>query len=142
MLQQLIAGIKELMEEMARRVAPEERAAKRVRPASVAISSDGGEGSQVRPTAPLVAEASAALGILVGVRLAELAEARSTRRAIASVEASEEAEPEKSPSQGSVAPSSPHRASARIPVKTHRLPLARPGIPGPTTTANYPERVP
>ena len=62
------------------------------------ISSDGGEGSEVRHTALLVAEASAALGILVGVSLAELAEARSTPRATESVEASEKARPVKAPS--------------------------------------------
>ena len=56
-LQQLIAVIKELMEQIARRVTPEEPAAKRARPASVEIGSDGGEGSEVRPTALLAAEA-------------------------------------------------------------------------------------
>ena len=65
-LQHLTAGIKELMEQIARRETPEEPAAKRARPASVEISSDGGEGSEARPTALLVAEASGALGILVG----------------------------------------------------------------------------
>ena len=39
--------------------------AQRARPVSVAISSDGGEGSEVRPITLLVAEASGAPGILV-----------------------------------------------------------------------------
>ena len=89
-LQQLITGIKELMETIAHRAASEEPSAKCARPASVGISSDGGEGSEVCPTALLVAEASGALGILVGVPVAELGEARSTPRATESVEASEE----------------------------------------------------
>ena len=98
-LQQLLAGIKDLMEPFARRVPPDEPTAKRAPPASVAISSDGGEISEMRPTALLVAEASGALGILAGVPLAGLAEARSTSRATESVDASEEAPPMKSPSQ-------------------------------------------
>ena len=76
-LQQLMAGIKELMEQIARRVAPEVPAAS-ARPASMEISSNGGEGSEVRPTSLLVADASGALGILVGMPAAELAGARST----------------------------------------------------------------
>ena len=113
-LQQLTAGVKELMEQFARRVAPEEADAKRARPASVETSSNGGEGSEVRPTALLVAEASGALGVLVGVPLAELAEGRSTPRATESVEASEEAQPGKFPCQPrSAAPSSSPIAEVR-----------------------------
>ena len=82
-LQQLIAGIKELMEQIARRA--KEPAAKRARPVSVEVCSDSEEGSEVRPTALLVADASGGLGILVGVPVAELAEARSTPRATESV---------------------------------------------------------
>ena len=71
-------GIKELIKQIARRATPEEPAAKCARPVSVEVSSDGGEGSEMRPTALLVAEALGALGILVDVPVAELAEARST----------------------------------------------------------------
>ena len=92
-LQQLITDIKDLIKKVARRVSSKEPSAKRARPASVEISSDGGEGSEVRPTALLVAEASGALGILVCVPAAELAGARSTLRATESVEASAEAKP-------------------------------------------------
>ena len=94
------------MERIARRVKPEEPAAKRVRPINVEICSDGDEGSEVRPTAMLIAEPSGGLGILVGVPVAELAEARSTPRATESVAASEKAQPVKALSQQrSVAPS-------------------------------------
>ena len=114
-LQQLIAGIKELMEQIARRARPEEPAAKRARPVSVELYSDDDEGSEVRPTALRVAEASGALDIFVGVPMAELAEARSTPRATESVEASEEAPPMKSPSQPhSVAPSPSPTAEVRL----------------------------
>ena len=87
-LQQLFAGIKELVEQTARRATPEEPAAKRARPLSAEVRSDGDKGSEVQPTALLVAEPSGALGILVGVPVAELAEARSTPRATESVDAS------------------------------------------------------
>ena len=55
--QQLIGGTKELIEQIARRVTPEHpRSPPRSgRPASVEISSDGGDGSEVRSTALLVA---------------------------------------------------------------------------------------
>ena len=92
-LQQLTAGTKDLMEQIVRRATPEEPVAERACPASVDICSDGDEGSEVRPTALLVVEPSGALGILVGVPVVELAEARSTPRATESVEASEEAPP-------------------------------------------------
>ena len=75
-LQQLIVGIKELVEQIARRATPEGPAAKRVRPLSVEICSEGDEGSEVRPTALLVAEPSGGLGFLVGVPVAGLAEAQ------------------------------------------------------------------
>ena len=114
-LQQLLAGIKELMEQIARRATPEEPAAKRARPLSVDICCDGDEGSEVRPIALLVAEPSEALGILVGVIIAELAEARSTPRATEFVKASEEAPPMKSPSQPrSVAPSPSPTTEVRL----------------------------
>ena len=78
------------------------------------ISSDGAEGSGVRPTALFVAEASGALGILVGVPVAELAGARSTPRATECVEASEEAPPTESPSRPhSVVLSPPPTADVR-----------------------------
>ena len=86
------------MEQIAGRVTPAEPAAKHAGPATVEISSDGAEGSEIRPIALLAAEASGALGILVGVPVAELAEARSTPRATESVEASEEPPQTKSPS--------------------------------------------
>ena len=106
-LQQLITGI-ELMERIARRTTSEEPAAKRVRPLSVETCSDGDGGSEVRPSALLVAEPSGALGIRAGVPVADLAEARSTPRATESVAASEEVPPMKSPSQPrSVKPSPP-----------------------------------
>ena len=114
-LQQLIAGIKKLTEQIARRAIPEEPAAKRVRPLSMEICSDGDKGSEVRPTALLVAEPSGASGILVGVPVVELAEARSTLRSTESVEASEKMTPRKSPSQPrSVAPSPSPTAEARL----------------------------
>ena len=59
------------------------------------------------PSALLVAEASGALGILVGVLGAELAGARSTPRATESVDASEEAPRMKSSSQPRSAAASP-----------------------------------
>ena len=102
-----MAGIKELTEQIARRVTPEVPSAKRVRPASREISSDGGEGPEVRPTALLVADSSGALDILVGVPAAALAEARSTPRATESVVASEEAQPAKFPSHPRSAAPSP-----------------------------------
>ena len=61
----------------------------------------------MRPTALLVADASGALGILVGVPAAELAEARSTPRATESVVASEEAQSAKFPSHPRSAAPSP-----------------------------------
>ena len=61
----------------------------------------------MRPTALLVADASGALGILVGVPAAELAEARSTPRATESVVASEEAQSAKFPSHPHSAALSP-----------------------------------
>ena len=68
----------------------------------------------MRPTALLVADASGALGILVGVPAAELAEARSTPRATESVVASEEAQPAKFPSHPrSAAPSASAIAEIR-----------------------------
>ena len=85
-------GIKELMQQIARRAIPEEPA-------------DSDKGCEVRPIALLVAEASGALGILVVALVAELAEARSTPRATESVEASEEVPPMTSPPRPrSVAP--------------------------------------
>ena len=98
-LQQLISSIRELMENIARRAAPEEPAAKRVRPLRVKVCSDGDEGSEVRATALFVAEPTGALAILVGVPLADKAEARSTPRALESLAASEEVLLRKSPSQ-------------------------------------------
>ena len=105
-LQQLMAGIKELMAQIALRVAPEVPS-RSARAASREISSDGGEGCEVRRTALLVADASGALGILVGVPAAELAEARSTPRATESVVASEEAQSAKFPSHPRSAAPSP-----------------------------------
>ena len=114
-VQQLIAGIKELMEQIARRAVSKKPAAKLARPLSVEIRSDGDEGSEVRPAALLVAEPLGALGILVGVLITESAEARSTRRATESVNASEEAPPMKSPSlPRSVALSSSSTAEVRL----------------------------
>ena len=102
------------MERIAGRVTSEEPAAKRMRPLSVEICSDGGEESEVCPTALLVAEASGALGILVGVPVVKLAEARSTPRATESAAASEEVPPMKAPSQPrSVAPSPSRTAEVR-----------------------------
>ena len=114
-LQQLISGIKELMEQIARGAIPEEPAAKSARPLSVEVCSDGDEGSEVHAAALFVAEASGALGILVGVPVAELAEARSTPRATEPVEASKEVPPMKSPSQPhSIAPSPSRTADVRL----------------------------
>ena len=113
-LQPLIAGSKVLMEQIARRATPKETAEKRARPVTVDICLDSDERSKVRPTALLVAEPSGALSILVGVPVAELAQARSTPRVIDSMEASEEAPPRKSPSQPrSVAPSPSPTAEVR-----------------------------
>ena len=125
-LQQQIVGIKELMEQIARHVTPEEPAAKCARPASV-------RGSGVRPTALLVAEASGALVVLVGVPVAELAEARGTPRATESVEASEEAQPMNSPAQPrSVAPSPSPIAEVRA---TEEPPPVSVGPPAPRLRA-------
>lgn len=96
-LQHLITGTKELIEKSARRAASEEPSAKRARPASVEISSNGDERPEMRSIALLVAEASGVLDILVGVPVAEPAEAPSTPRVTESVEASEETQPVKLP---------------------------------------------
>ena len=113
-LQQLTASIRELMETIARRATPEEPAAKRMRPLSVEVCSDGDERSEVRATALFVAEPTGALGILVCVPVADLAEARSTPRARESLATSEEVLPRKSPSRPrSVRPSQSPTAEAR-----------------------------
>ena len=98
-LQQLTASIRELMEKIAQRATPEEPAAKRMRPLSVEVCSDGDEGSEVRATALFVAEPTGALGILVDVPVADLVEARKTPRAPESVATSEEVLPRESPSR-------------------------------------------
>ena len=98
-LQQRITSIRELMENIARRAAPEELAAKRVRPLSVEVCSDGDEGSEVRVTALFVAEPTGALGKLFDVPVPDLAEARSTSRAPESLAASEGVLLRKSPSR-------------------------------------------
>ena len=103
------------MERITRRVTPEKPAAKRVRLLSVEVCSDGAEGSEVRPTALLVAEPSGGLGILVNVPVAKLARTRSTPRVTESVAASEEVPPMKSPSRlRSVEPSPPPTAEVSI----------------------------
>ena len=63
-LQQLVASIRELMEKIVRRAAPEEPAAKRMRPRSVEAFSEDGEISEVRATAVFVAEPIGALAFL------------------------------------------------------------------------------
>ena len=114
-MQQLIAGIKELMQQIVCHAIPEEPAAKRARPLSVKVCSVRDEGSEVRPIALLVAEASGALGILVVLLVAELAEVRSTPRATESVEASEEVPPMTSPPRPrSVSPSPSPTAEVRL----------------------------
>lgn len=80
-LQQPITGVKELMGKIAHRTASEGSAAKRARTDSVKLSPDGEGGSEECSTAVFVTNATGALGILVDVPLAELAEARSTPRA-------------------------------------------------------------
>ena len=102
------------MEKIAQRATPEEPAAKRMRPLSVEVCSDGDEGSEVRATALFVAEPTGALGILVAVPVADLVEARKTPRAPESVETSEEVLPRESPSRPrSVEPSPSPTADVR-----------------------------
>ena len=133
--QQPTAGIEDLTEKIARGGASEEPTAKRTRPASAEISFDGGEGSEVRPTALRVAEASAALGILVGVPLSDLAEPHRTPRATGSAEASEETQPvelSSQPRHGAPSPSPVaelHAAEETTPVSVASA------LPRPSTAA-------
>ena len=124
LVQLLSAGIKELMERIARRVTPEQPAAKRVRPPSMETCSYGDEGSDVRPTALVAAEPPGSLGILVGVPVPELAETRSTLRATESVAATEEVPAMESPTQPrSVAPSPSPTAEVRLAEEPTLLPI-------------------
>ena len=94
---------------------------------------------EVRPTVLLVAETSGPLGILVGLPVAELAEARSTARAIESLAASEEVPPMKSPSQRrSVAPSLSPTAEVRLAGE----PIAVSVVPAAPRLSAFAEEVP